>query len=93
MRRGKSKSNRGSRKFKIRQIVFGRAFRLFVVVLPYLIAMGFVGALFGASYAFAVQSDLFTLNKVRLGGTEMMSGDLASRFAGLRIGERMFTLD
>jgi cell division septal protein FtsQ len=64
-----------------------------VALLPYLATFGFAGMLFGASFAFALQSDLFTLRNVTLEDGKPLTPAVAHHFAGLRIGERILDTD
>lgn len=82
-----------SAKFNFRKIVLGNFVQAAIFAFPYLVSFGFTGALFGASYAFAVQSDLFTLNKVALEDGRPLVPDVAYRFAGLRIGGPILPVD
>ncbi|MBF0253874.1 MAG: cell division protein FtsQ/DivIB [Candidatus Omnitrophica bacterium] len=60
-------------------------------IFPYLISFGLLGCLVGGSYAFAVSSELFCLDKLIVSGRVMDEAD-RFRFAGLRRGEPMLSI-
>lgn len=89
----KRRSFRLLRKLNLRKILLGNMLRLVVLSFPYLLSFGLTGILLGASYAFAIQSDLFTLRKVTLEDGKPLPNEVAYHFAGLRVGQRLFGVD
>ena len=79
-------------KFDLKKLLLTNLFRLTVAVLPYAVSLGFAFLLFFASFAFAQQSDLFTLRQVIIGG-RAVSEQSALRFAGLKVGEKILSID
>ena len=67
--------------------------RFCLTLLPFAVSLGLVAALGWASFAFAVQSDLFILRQVTLENGRALTPDMAWRFAGLRTGTPVFDID
>jgi len=80
-------------RFDLRKIFMSGFVRITATLLPYAITLGFAALLFGASYAFAMQSDLFTLREVSISGGKALSPQAAASYTGLRIGEKLLSID
>ena len=83
----KSKPQRNSKKKS--GVLVQAVFSLF----PYVTSFGLIGALIGGSYAYAIQSDLFVLKTVTIQNYKPLSSEQRFRFAGVKEGELILTVD
>jgi cell division septal protein FtsQ len=84
---------RGKFTVKIPKRFFGRVFRIFSILTPYAVAIGFAAILLAASYWFAIKSDLFSLKKISIVNGSELKGEEAFLATGLRDKQSILTVD
>ncbi len=84
---------RRRRRWNIKKTVITRFFSIAKFMLPAVVSCGVVVVLFWASYAFAIQSELFILKKVTIENSRVIEGAEAFRFLNLEPRQSMLSLN
>src|SRR3989338_10017432 len=89
--RNKSRKKSAGSTFSIK---ITRVFRkLFLSSLPYVLSLALAGVLFGGVIAYAVNSNTFFLEEVKILNVGTLTQDQAFQFCELRRGENLIALD